>query len=189
MCLCWGITMEPHSPHWSALFTLSLSLSLNLFYFPSCLYFLTVNTVLYMLSARVRGQLLEQCLYCVVHMEKLTAMGQFSPWSYVNSFDGMSGLSPAWRGIVWSEGFHHYANSYRCISNPFVEKVPSNRCSCRQKYIHTISVAVHQSSWSHCVQLKNQSKTHSVTAGRSVMQPGIQSECSAGFILDDPGAS
>lgn len=39
----------------------SLSLSLSVFHFPArhspCLYFLTVNTVLYMHSARVRGQL------------------------------------------------------------------------------------------------------------------------------------
>lgn len=56
-------------------------------------------------STRVRAQLSQQCFYCVAHMEKITATGQFSPWSYVNSFDGMSGLSPVCGGAEASEGF------------------------------------------------------------------------------------
>lgn len=66
--------------------------------------------VLYMPSARVRAQLSQQCFYCVAHMEKITATGQFSPWSYVNSFDGMSGLSPVCGGAAASEGFRSCIN-------------------------------------------------------------------------------
>lgn len=122
LCLCWGnIRRTPLSFSISSFLFLSLCLSL---YFPSpslfssllltippCLYFLNINTVIYMYSTRVRGQLSQQRLCCVAHMEKLTAMGRFSPQSYVNSFDEKCGLSPECGGIAGSEGFH-------CCTNP-----------------------------------------------------------------------
>lgn len=53
-------------------------------------------------------------------MEKITAVGQFSPWSYVNSFHGMSGLSPVCGGIGGFEGFLLLTLG---ISSPFVDHV------------------------------------------------------------------
>lgn len=78
--------------------------------FPASLHVFSLAAVLYMPSARVRAQLSQQCFYCVAHMEKITATGQFSPWSYVNSFDGMSGLSPVCGGTEASEGFRSCIN-------------------------------------------------------------------------------
>lgn len=125
-CVCveenflWNPTCFP-AQHFSLSFPLSLPISpcphsppsIPPSRHPSCLYFLTVHAVLRMPSARVRGQLSQQRLYCVAHMEKITTTGQFSPWSYVNSFDGMSGLSPICGGMVEGiRGFHCSLNTH-----------------------------------------------------------------------------
>lgn len=91
----------------SALFPLTPYLWVFSSCIPLCFshFFPSLCAVLYMPSTRVRAQLSQQCFYCVAHMEKITVTGQFSPWSYVNSFDGMSGLSPVCGSTEASEGF------------------------------------------------------------------------------------
>lgn len=111
-CFCWTYThTHRHQQHHTCFpdhpfppYTFPICLRLPLASLHVLLISLALPAVLYMPSARVRAQLSQQCFYCVVHMEKITATGQFSPWSYVNSFDGMSGLSPVCGGAEASEG-------------------------------------------------------------------------------------
>lgn len=156
---------------------------------PFCLYFLTVYAVLHLPSARVRGQLSQQCLYCVAHMEKITTARQFSPWSYVNSFDGMSGLSPicdgmgAWGRVEGSGGTAAPLILTLCISNPFV-----NHVSRKLALIAVILTVMHPQNDTLTAQSHILDAYGAVTALGSPLIPVLLFEAEARVCLPERGA-
>lgn len=136
-------------------------------------------------SARVRGQLSQQRLYCMAHMEKITTTGQFSPWSYVNSFDGMSGLSPICGG-TGAEGLGGSTAPLiltLCISNPFV-----NHVSRKLALIAVILTVMYPHNDTLTAQSHQLDAFGAVTAFRSPLIPVLLFEVEARVCLPEHGA-